>query len=244
MSEIPSHKKKLLERKWVVELISAGPPVLGALVGAYLTFLNPVTSSASGWLFFVAVWLIGASIVRIRQAAIEEDKKSGKDALYAALLVVRATVVPDDKDVNVLRVALHRVLKPHNDPEHIEQVTPYVGGDGGEPGRKFSIKAGVAGKAARVGEPRGINFPAALSIDERVNILKNDWGYTDEAARVIVGKNRLSFLSVPIFGKGSRHPIGVVYFDSTREGIFDAVNSRLIINACKGVASYISEKYL
>jgi GAF domain-containing protein len=248
MSEIPAYKKKLFDQKWLGEVLGAVPPIITVIYGAYAAAKNPATADATKWLIGGAVWLVVASAIRVRHAASDEDKKSPKEPLYAALRVVHATVsrhvgLDDQKDIDVLRVTLHRVLKPIENPKQIEQVTPYVGGDGGEPGRKFSIQGGAAGKAARTGKPEVLLFEKTLSIEDRLAVLRDNWGYTAEDARAVASTPRVSFLGVPLFARGSNRVIGVVYLDSTRENFFDAANNRLIINACHGVAAYISEKY-
>lgn len=248
MSEIPSLRKRFFERKWVVELLSAVPPIIAALYVAYASSKNPTTAWATRWLLAGVGWLMLASLVKIRHAASEEDKKSPKDSLYAALCVVRAAVaghleLQEDKASDVLRMTLHRVPTPR-DPKVIEQVTPYVGGSGGEPGRQFLIQTGVGGKAARTGKPWNLILPDTMPFDERLAELQTNWGYTDADARQVLARNRKSFAALPIKGK-DHNVIGVIYLDSTSEVAFlDQPLRGLLVDCCSGITLYISEKYL
>lgn len=60
--------------------------------------------------------------------------------------------------------------------------------------------------------------------------------------RAIVSTNRLSFFAVPI-SNPNKIVVAVVYLDSKREKFFDSATGALIINACGGIASYLSEQY-
>lgn len=248
MSEIPSLRRKFFERRWVVELLSAVPPVIAALYVAYAASKNPATAFATWWLLGGAGWLVVASLVKVRHAASEEERSSPKDALYAALCVVRATVagqldVEDSNAPDVLRMTLHRVPTPRA-PRVIEQATPYVGGSGGEPGRQFLIQAGVGGKAARTGKPWNLILPDSMPVEERMAELQTNWGYTEAEARLVLARNRKSFAALPIKGR-DHHVIGVVYLDSTLELEFLEQPLRgLLVDCCSGITLYISEKYL
>jgi hypothetical protein len=245
VTEIPSHKKKWYDSKWISEAIAAGPPILGALYAAYAASKNPTLQAATPWLLVSAAWLAFGLLWKIGISRRDEQKQSPKGPLYAALCVVQSTVAGQAKlgtgNAEILRVTLHRVISPNNHPKQIEQVTPYVGGTGGAPGRKFPIQSGVAGRAITTGKPKILQFEQDLGNGERIDEL-TEWGYTREDAQGIVGRGRLSFMGVPIFGAGGQ-VIGVVYLDSTKENLFSSGNTDLILSACAGVASFITEQY-
>jgi hypothetical protein len=243
VAEIPGHKKRFYERKWIAEAVSAIPPIGGALYAVYAASKNDALKPAVPWLLASAGWLAFGLIWKIGLARREEEKQSAKTPLYAALCVLQVTVARelgvDPAELDALRVTFHRVVKPNRDPTKIEQLTPYVGGAGGEPGREFAIQAGVAGRAATTGKPRILQFASASSINERVDAL-TEWGYTKEGAQTVVGKNRLSFMGVPIFGT-SGHVIGIVYLDSVKENLFTGQNLDIVMNTCAGIALYLEQ---
>jgi hypothetical protein len=245
MAEIPSHQKKWYENKWVAEAIASVPPIIAALYSAYAAYQNPQTAKATPILLVSALWLLFGGLWKVGIARRDDQSQSPKNPLYAAVWVVRAAVAAasgiEDGDADALRVTVHRVVKPNNNPREIEQLCAYVGGTGGAPGRRFPIQSGVAGRAATTGKPTGMGFEKRSSIQDRIAEL-TQYGYNKDDATAIVAKDRLSFFAVPI-SSPSRTVIAVVYLDSKREKFFDAANSALIINACGGIASYLTEQY-
>ncbi len=243
MAELPAHKKRFLERKWLAEAVSSFPPLAGALYAAFAASKNDALNPAVPWLLLSAGWLALGLIWKIALARHEEEKQSARTPLYAALCVLQVTVARglgiDEQESDALRVTFHRVVKPSSNPSKIEQLTPYVGGLGGEAGREFPIQAGVAGRAATTGKPKILQFSASSSIDERVDEL-TEWGYTRKSAQAVVGKNRLSFMGVPIHGT-SGHVIGVVYLDSVKENLFAEQNVDIVMNTCNGLALYLEQ---
>lgn len=245
MREIPSAKLKWYERKIVVEALGFGPPIFAAGYAAFAASRNPATAEAVPLLIFACLWLVVAGIAKVWHAWSEDRKKSAQNPLHACLCVIRAVVAKragiQDDEANALRITFHRVKSKDDAPDEIEQLTPYVGGDGGKAGRRFSVRVGVAGKAARTGKPELLMFSSALNPDDRLKELQDRWGYADSDGRIVLSKQRLSFLAVPIVGKTSKRSMGVVYLDSTREGLFDDANIRLVIDACHGVSQFVEE---
>jgi len=243
VAELPAHKKRFFERKWLAEAVSAIPPLAGALYAAFAAARNDALKPAVPWLLLSAGWLAVGLIWKIALARREEEKQSAKAPLYAALCVLQVTVARDlgidARECDALRATFHRVVKPGSNPSKIEQLTPYVGGQGGDAGRQFPVQAGVAGRAVTTGKPKILQFSASSSIDERVDEL-TEWGYTKESAQTVVGKNRLSFMGVPIFGR-SGHVIGVVYLDSVKENQFAEQNLDIVMNTCSGLALYLEQ---
>lgn len=58
-------------RKWIVELIAIGPPILAAGYAAVAAALIPSTAPFASWLWFGIVWLVLASVFKVISAPIE-----------------------------------------------------------------------------------------------------------------------------------------------------------------------------
>lgn len=242
-------KKGLLERKSFVEAVSVGPPVIAAIGAA----MNAPSVEMAAWLGFGALWLTGASIVKVLHARTQDktaQRQADHDGLIGALYVLQATVAEScgilgDVDSH-LRLTVHRVVLPSGkdgklaDAEEIEQVVDYVGGDGGGGGRRFSVRSGVTGLAIRKGEPcAGLR----QSDDEvaYVNELKSQWGYTDQDARKIA-RGRYSFMAVPI--RCGQHVVGVIYLDSDQRDLFTGTEiADQVVAACGGINRYVDWRY-
>jgi len=150
-------KTGFLHKKVPVEIVGGLPPLVVAGVSAYKFFLEPATVPL-GWLSVAAaIWLIGATILKILNAREQDREAASKrdhEGLRAALWVLHSaashacnlgpTVMEQQ-----LRVTFHRVVPPLEKPEKIEQLTPYVGGANSGAGREFSVRSGITGKAIR-----------------------------------------------------------------------------------------------
>jgi hypothetical protein len=122
----------------------------------------------------------------------------------------------------------------------LEQLVPYIGGDGGKIGRTFSARSGIIGKAVR--EKKGmvgkrLNENHAKYIDELVS----SWSYTREDARGLT-EDRRSWLAIPIFHT-NRKVEAVVYLDSDEVDFFTDQIVTLVTNSCAGIASYCKERF-
>jgi hypothetical protein len=244
-NHIPGLEKKgLLQKKWVAELVSSGPPVLVAGVGATSAFsVNPIMGGALG---AGVVWLLGASTWKVMHARTQDEaatQKTSHDGLVGALHVLHTAIahVCDIKSED-LRVTIHRVVPPLDNSESIEQIVPYVGGNGGGAGRTFSLRSGITGLSIRLGKPVAAS---RVSDDESAyrEELKDKWGYTEKEARAL-SPDRRSFMAVPIRGK--HHIRGVVYLDSTKRGAFESGGTGLansVVSACSGINQYCNARY-
>ena len=247
MAKIPGiRKRRFYERKWVVESLAVVPPIVAGAVAAYFNITDP-TKRILGWLLVGAViWLAIASIVKVLNAYSkdkEEKQKQEYEGLLGAIHVLYAAVsqhLNSDKD---LRVTIHRVVPPaekNQAAEELEQLLPYVGGSGGKPGRRFSIRSGIIGKAVR--EKEAFAFSRQSDDDKDfIQELVRDWAYTEEDARK-VSHDRKVWMAIPIFGAKS-DVVGVVYLDSNELNFFTEHIQQQAIQACSGIANYIDETY-
>ncbi len=196
------------------------------------------------------MWLVIASVVKVLHAYQqdqEEKRKQDYDGLLGALHVLYGNISIllnfVNSDGGRLRVTMHRVVPPSisdKDAEELEQLLPYIGGEGKGAGRKFSIRSGIIGKAAREKSP----FAFSRQNDDHeafIEELKSNWAYTEEDARKLKS-DRKSWMAVPIFGENNA-VVGVVYLDSNEKDFFNERVKEAVINSCSGVALYINERY-
>jgi hypothetical protein len=191
--------------------------------------------------------LLVASWLRVKAAYRQdaEDKSKGSyDGITAALNVLHGAVAGklgfEASKSGKLRITLHRVVSPIENPEKIEQVVRYVGGKGEHPGRQFRIQSGIAGRAAR----NGTVVDSSRQSDDYeafIRELIDQWGYTETDARALTSDRR-AWMAVPIFNKQER-VIGVVYLDSSDKDFFTADVMGLVQGCCAGLASYLHERY-
>lgn len=249
IDEAPWYRKKT-----TVELVSSVPPVIAAGIAA-ANFFQTRATFWLGWLSLASlVWLLIAATVKINIAR-DDDKKAepreAHDGLRAALHVLHATAAhacgfkPDDEK-SKLRVTFHRVVPPLEDSRTIEQIIDYIGrqedGKGGGKGRKFCIRSGISGQAAR---NRTFYFGSRLNADPATyrKDLKEKWSYTVSDAKNI-STEAMSWMSIPVLDKSGEHALGVVYLDSAEMNSFDEkARQEAILEACSGLVNYIGERY-
>lgn len=243
-------KRKFYESAWFSEMISSVPILIASIAAAWESFKNKSLVYQAWFLVFGAILLLLASIIRIWRTYKHDTKTehpSIHDGLFGALYVLYGGVEnyrqKDGHSNGGLRVTIHRIVedKKKEYPEELEQLLPYIGGSNGcKPGRRFSIRSGIIGKAARekaVFSSYRENDDYELFVKELVSI----WSYTEEDAKKLTS-DRKSWMAVPIFGKDDI-VIGVVYLDSNEKDFFTDNVQEIIINACTGVADYISNRY-
>jgi hypothetical protein len=251
MGTIPGlRKERFYEKKYVVELLAVLPPLVTAAVGALVNLDDPAKRTLGWWLAGATAWLALASILKVLHAAAQDDERKRSmdyDGLRGALCVLYE-IVRREAGLNAigdgtLRMTIHRVVWPSKKAagaEELEQLLPYIGGTGGAPGRKFSIRAGVVGKAAREKRAVVVRRDSEMYPDF-VRELVRIWAYTEEEARA-VSADRHAWMAVPIPG-ADLTVAAVVYLDSSIPGFFTADVQELVGNACSGVATYIVETY-
>ena len=240
------------DRDWVAEMFSSGPPVLAACIGAFLNWSDPQKSWSVPWLVLGALWLSVATVLKVRRARKKEKAQDLIDSpsdIFVCVSVLyyqlkRHCKIADGPDgLRRLRITMHRIVPPPPDEaeaKEFEQVTPYAGGAGGEPGRAFPINCGVIGLAARDNEPYTFKWDGK-DPTKLVNELVTVWHFTPAEAGKMV-KDRRSWMAVPIADKTAK-VIGVVYLDSCDEKFFTQKVQNLIVSSCYDVADFIGERY-
>lgn len=255
-------RRAFYERKWLVEAIAAGPPFIVALYTAYKAWVATSAGSADTVaaqaqlgvdpiiLSAACGWLLIASLVKVASAKAQDAKDDlarGHDGLVAALHVVYAVVARVGKldtpeALASLRVTFHRVVPPLESGEHIEHIVKYVGGIGSDPGRQFSIRSGITGRAIRE-KAAFVMSRQSEKFEDYVNELVKDWSYTQADARQMT-MDRFSAMAVPVRGRG-QDVLGVVYLDSSSKNFFASDDmQQTVAAACVGVADYIGERYV
>src|SRR5262249_24367409 len=108
------------------------------------------------------------------------------------------------------------------------------------PGRTFSIRSGVIGKAVRA---RGVVMVMRQSDEYEafVDELVREWAYTEHDARKL-SSDRRSWMAVPVFDSGSV-VCAVVYLDSNQTDFFTPELQQIILDASGGIATYVNEAY-
>lgn len=242
--------------------LAVAPPIIGAVIGAVDAWQNPGKQPFFWPLVIGALWLVLVSFLNVRQAYSQEKEREMTleyDGLNGALHTLYSTVcvlktVGSSSPVTKpqlpsgrLRVTIHRVVpssEEENSAEALEQLLPYIGGDGGAPGRHFSIHTGIVGRAVR----ERASFCASRQNDDYegyIEELVQYWGYTPAQARDL-RHDRTSWFAVPILGKSGSDgetTIAVVYLDSDEQGFFTEPIQQVIIGGCAGITEYVDKTY-
>ncbi len=255
MSRIPEARSpRFYEKKWVVETAAIFPPIVAMGVATATNLMDPaVGKQRLGWLLLAGVvWLIVASFIKVANAYSQDRQQESEreyDGLNGALHAIHSSVAEyvgfsdEEKRGGRLRTTIHRVVpstKSGRDPEETEQLLPDIGGSGKAPGRKFSTRSGIVGKAVREEAP----FVAVRESDdyeEYIRDLVSVWSFTETDARSL-SPDRQAWMAIPIFGS-SREVVAVVYLDANERTLFEGDVPELIIGGCGGVTRYIEERY-
>lgn len=245
-------KIRFWSRKWLVELVGSGPPLIAAVAGAFT--LSDPSGVWSPVLIVASVWLLGASGLKIKQAY-DEDKSIDRDnehhGITACLHVLHATLEHHgkveysgtDPTAFDLRVTFHRVVEPLDDPKELEQLVDYVGGRGGGKGRMLNVQSGITGQAVRENNVFMMDRDVQ-DVEEYRRILVSDWHYRKSEADKLTA-DRFSAIAVPITSKSDENLVlGVVYMDSKMENFFNRVKlQECVVNCCTGLTRFIGERY-
>lgn len=239
-------KPPLLYRKWVVELLSSVPVMAGATFAAYKNWDDAVVGYA---LAAVAIWAAGSSVIKIAVARRQDQQESPEtthEGLYAAISTLHSAVTywcdkGDGQDLDI-RATFHRVVPPLDDPSEIQQIIPYIGGDGDGSGRRFSLNTGITGKAIRDLEPYILSSNAKDELELRASLV-TDLGYTRPQAKK-VSPGRYSAIAVPVIDKSGQHVLGVIYLDSLGRHVFDEEEiTQMILRICDSIGDFVTKRY-
>lgn len=144
----------------------------------------------------------------------------------------------------LIRITLYRL---EGDPflqgtdARLWQVTEYIGGPGGSPPRSFSVRSGIIGVSARLGETI-VGTRQEQDEEELVRYMARTWGYTIAEAQAIAS-DRSAWMAVPIFGDEPGRPIGVLYLDSRDPAAFAEPCLGDILQAAVGLEAIVRERY-
>jgi hypothetical protein len=223
---------------------------VAAVVTAILNLHDPATRSLGWALIGASAWLAAASLVKVLHARSQDaaqKRSEDYEGLLAALHVlhgaVRSRAGLEDSRNGTLRATIHRVVPGEGGDggaEEVEQLLPYLGGEGGPAHRTFSVRSGITGKAVR---EKSI-FTATRDLPDYETCLLEmvrDWSYTAEDARRLT-PDRRSWMAVPISASGGAVQ-AVVYLDSSEINFFGAEVQRAVLDACSGITTYINEVY-
>ncbi len=239
------------ENNAVIEALSTVPPVLAAGVGALASFADPRGRAFGWWLAVGALWLLGASVAKVLHARTQDRERRRADeyegfraALQVLFTAVCATagITNAERDKGKLRLTIHRVVAggKRDPPEELEQMLSYVGGPGNAAGRRFSIRSGIIGKAARRASAL-VAQRENRDYDGFVGELVRDWAYPEHDARRL-SPDRHAWMAVPIIGT-AKEVLAVVYLDSSDPGFFTDAVQDLILSGCRGIAEFTMEAY-
>jgi hypothetical protein len=249
---IPDRKgERWYEKKAVIEALSTVPPILAAAIGALVSLSDRQKRTFGWWLAAGALWLVVASVAKVLHARAEDRQRrrtDEHDGLRAALHVLFATVcrtagiAEEERTSGRLRLTIHRVVTrgKASPPEELEQLLPYMGGEGNPPGRRFSIRSGIIGMAARrnaamVAVRKNPDHPGF--VDEMIS----GWAYTEHDARKL-SPDRQAWMAVPVLGSRDT-TVAVVYLDSSDPDFFTEPGQGTVLAATHGIRKYTMEAY-
>lgn len=235
---------------WPLELV-AGVPVVGVMVVSAINYFWTPDKQRLGWAMVVATgWLIVATFIKTGRARYRDCERRQRESpmdLSGCIRVMHgmlkvATGIGDEK--RKLRITMYAVVQSNEgsgEPETLEQILPYVGGDGGKPPRTYSIRSGIIGRAARTHQ---MHHATRQNLDEQnfVDEMVSNWGFSESEARNL-STDRQSWLAVPINGPDSNSTLGVVYLDSSDPKFFTDEVIELVIEGCAEIAKFVHERY-
>ncbi len=231
------------------ELCFCVPPIIGAIVVTIRLWGEPSLPTWLGPLSaFGIVWLVIGAALKISAAA-KADQKDAPDivheGLYAAVATLQAMLSHYCEKVGCggdIRATFHRVVPPIDDPEHIEQIIPYVGTDDGGMGRKFAIGMGITGRAIRQKSALIMSSESPTEKDHRTELISR-WGYTEARASALKS-GRYSAAALPILGDAGRRTLGVVYLDSSERAVFEREDVLQILGVgCDAISNFVTRRY-
>ena len=188
------------------------------------------------------VLLLYLKYLKARDQDLNEDQISSPEGLRGCAHVLYSQLkfaLDVQKEDGTVRVTVHRVTEEDSE---LEQVIDYVGTarPSGKT-RRFSIRSGVIGFAARTGETKLAERTEDSTDEDYVRELVDQWGYTRSEAEQ-VSLDRKTIIAVPIRGH-SGETLEVVMVDCSRTRAFDENCLVLIGRAAVGFSAYIDERF-
>lgn len=227
-------------RDLIVTLIGGFPPLIGASIGAW-TAWNENKPKLAALLTVSAVWLAIATLLKLLQSHPKDRQQINVESpadltgclhILYDILKMRCQIGDTAADKQKLRITVHRV-----EEDEYQQCIPYVGGDGGPPGRSTSIHAGIVGRVARTGKvlvAQRENVDHGKFLDE----LMSSWAFKrDEAEHIAHDRN--AWMAFPIPGEKDSKPLAVLFLDSNDANFFTEEVQAIVAAAASGLASYI-----
>ena len=197
---------------------------------------------AAGLTLTGLVLLLLLKYLRARDQDLKDDQMSNPEGLRGCAHVLYSQLkfaLGVQQDDGTLRVTVHRVTEEDSE---LEQVIDHVGvAKPSGKTRRFSIRSGVIGFAARTGEPKLAERTEDSTDEDYSRELVDQWGYTRSEAKK-VSLDRKTIIAVPIKGR-SGETLGVVMVDSSRACAFDESCVVLIGRAAVGFSAYIDERF-
>jgi len=253
LRQIPGLKKKPWYTRNIPEaILTAFVPALTSGVGS-VTLFNATWNDHAflGACLAVGALLAAAGGVQKLRRAVDQDKQQAQantpDGILAAVHVVYHVLAHwcQDKgtDPGNLRINFHSVIKQPKQGIYLEQIIPYVGGNGGPPGRRTDIKTGIVGRVARTHNLCALHRDGEMKHDALIELLTGDWGFTEDEARS-VAKDRYSWLGIPICDNTNHQVVGVLFLDSTNPELCENSSFQSqTVSAAAGIIEYVSERY-
>jgi len=234
-------------------VVGAVPPIVTSIVAAWKLSQDDVEKWLIAAMCGIPLWLLAVCVLKVFQAQTQDskdDESSRHDGLTGALAVLHAHIancggLSSDAERRKVRVTFHRVVPPLEGAEYIEQIVEYVGGSGDGPGRTFSIRSGLTGKAIRERKAYTMERKSE-SFDEYKKELVKDWNYIADDVKNFTS-DRFSAMAVPITSKpgNGQSVIGVVYLDSSIKGFFKNTKVRTeVLVGCMGITEYTGSRYV
>ncbi len=236
-------------RKWFLEALGAVPVVIAAAFTATKFWQDDEDKGVAYIAIGVVIWIVFLSTIKILVAKRHDRKETPEethDGLYGAVSTAHAAVkyVIETRTGEPLdlRATFHRVVPPLHNPQKLQQIIPYVGGDGAGLGREFSINTGITGQAIRNKEPYTMASVATTETEHRAELVA-DWGYTStQAAQLAPG--RVSAAALPVLDRSGRHVLGVIYLDSSGSRVFgEPETNQLLIAIGDSIGDYVTRRY-
>ncbi|WP_437319752.1 hypothetical protein [Sorangium sp. So ce385] len=202
------------------------------------TFIGAAVSALA--VFITTIICLNGARHKDKKQADHESPKDLTACLHVMYSVLKnvGKIGDSEAERQTLRITVYNVVG-----DELVQCVHYVGGDGGEPGRKVSLRAGVIGRAAITGRPtKGelVNTDGDKFIEE----MTHKWHFKREEAETL-SMTRREWLAIPIKGGkrgGASKVIAVVYLDSSKRKFFNKRIETIATAACSGLTSYIEKR--